>query len=754
MATPTAPTITAESEDNTIVVTIDGDSGVTNYVLYKLTSETEWTAGGNRSGDGDVIVIDLIIGYYNVVAYSVLDGDVSLIGNMETVRVSGSVDYRRTHYAACVVKDEQKIIEGLKYNTHIQVGTNKYAYLVDDNVGNSRNVHWWDGTDGNSAVAFSDNTTEFNYGIAGLARPTTAMSAELNAFNSTAKYGGRQEAGRYYYTYTLFDSERQVESLPATAIDYTTTNWSWSSYYESSKFPILSVLPETQTNPVGGSGFYTSNTKIRFYRTKRTNTSSAIVNPPNRFYFIGEIDYKSGLTSVVYTASNKTLAKTGGFAGVSAGDLIYVHGGLANPTPMESKVYKVATVPNNNSVTIEDDGGSQPNDTVSVSFLTFPDYANDMELNEEYEGRGSCPPSGVDCLAPFANRMYYFVGNVVYWSSAGRPEEVAQKYTLNFNLESASGTYTTSSLDMSPKLSTGMYGEARYEISELSGETVIAAYPLGNKLYLWTKEGNCGYLDGTFLTEGVRYNKLRKGIGIISARTLAETPYGLFGADENGIWLLNNRNEINRISKGVIDISDPDKDTYINPLTITNTFGIWSEELDEYLLCSVNDEDEETCSQIAYNPIRGVFSGVYAYPEFLGGCQFTSENKHQNYLTGGKTFDKDQSESLAQTLEFWMGQGSVETVKENVGVEIVYESITSDKIVTVSAYQNNIASTTGAMAFTGVQHTSSNLVGVISPHGSGRMFMIRIVIPSDCIAPILALNYIAEFIPWNEKRMR
>jgi hypothetical protein len=617
-------------------------------------------------------------------------------------------------------------------------------------MGTERRVYWWDGTDKSTAVPFANNTTAFNYGLAGLVRPTASISSELNDHAGTAKYGGRQEAGRYYYMYTYFDEARQVESLPSTVIDYTTTSWEWNATRESSKFPVITVTPATHTAPSDTSGRYDTNTKVRVYRTRRSNSGAGVINPPNKFYFIGEVDYAAAVASVAYTHATRKLVKTGAFANASAGDFIALSGG----TSVASKAYRIESKTNDNEVVLVSDGETYTNDTVTVNLMAMPDYAHDKELVEEYEGRGSPPPAGVDYLASFANRMYYFVGNTVYWSSAGRPEEVAQKFSLNYDLESDSGVQTTSSLEFVPLLSTGGNGEAKYEISELAGETVMAAYPLKNRLYIWTKEGTSGYLEGTYTTEGVRFFLLRKGIGVVSSKTISHTPYGIFGADRDGIWQLDGAGSLLRISKGVIDFADTTKDTYANQSYLEHSFGFWAYDLDEYVFCAVNLGINSYCAQVGYSPMRQVFSASYKYPALFGGCQLITSTGSQNYLTGGKTFDTTSAEALGQVLDFWMGQGSLETVKENVGVEIIYESITADKNVAVDVYQNNIASTTGAAAFTGTVHNDDNLVGVVRPHSSGRMFLIRITVPSDCHAPILAVNYIADFVPWNEKKQR
>jgi len=662
------------------------------------------------------------------------------------------------HIKHATIKDSSYIAKSLKYNTPLEVGTNKYAYMVDDDLGSNRECHHWDGTDRASAVAFVDNETAFNYGLAGLARPTATIHTEENTFDDepagNAIYGGRQEPGRYYYTYTLFDTVRKVESLPASVVDYTMTAYDWSQYYESSQFPVISVKPEVQSLPTVGSGRCDANTKVRVYRSRRTQDSKSVYNPPNKLFFLGDMDYNAGLTGVTFDDDTNTWTKVGGFANVSAGDVVYAYDKGDSDIP--DKAFIVVSSATDDVMVTQDDGTEYSDETtgMKISFMTINDYSHDKELVEEYEGRGSVPPQGIDFLASFANRMYYFVGNTVYWSSSGRPEEVAQEYTLNFSLLSAVGETVDSSLDVMPKLSTGGYGEAKYEISELAGETVVGAYPWKNRLYLWTEEGTSGYLDGTYSVEGVRFYLLRNGIGLISDKVLAKTPYGLFGADRDGMWQLNSQGELFRISKGIIDFSDDTKVTYADQSTLKNSFGVWSPELDEYIWCMVNSSQTNVYNQIAYNPVREVFSGFYRYSGIIGGCSLPSSAGYQNYLTDGKTFGSDYDDTLVGTLQFWMGQGSIESIKENLEVEIIYSSITANKDVTVNIYQNNISSTTGASSLLGITHNDDNLVGVVKPNGSGRMFLLSISVPVACQAPILALNYIANFVPWNEKRLR
>lgn len=75
---PTTPTLSVSVSGTTATATIDGDAGVTNFLVYKAAGETSWSAGGSRSGDGDIAVADLIAGVrYVFIAYSLSSGTYS-----------------------------------------------------------------------------------------------------------------------------------------------------------------------------------------------------------------------------------------------------------------------------------------------------------------------------------------------------------------------------------------------------------------------------------------------------------------------------------------------------------------------------------------------------------------------------------------------------------------------------------------------------------------------------------------------------
>lgn len=78
-AAPTAPTFSVVAGTDSFTLTIDGDAGVTNYVLYAKTSDSAWSDGGSRAGDGDVVISPLDPGVaYILCVYSSDAGTLSI----------------------------------------------------------------------------------------------------------------------------------------------------------------------------------------------------------------------------------------------------------------------------------------------------------------------------------------------------------------------------------------------------------------------------------------------------------------------------------------------------------------------------------------------------------------------------------------------------------------------------------------------------------------------------------------------------
>jgi hypothetical protein len=762
----------------------------------------------------------------------------------EAVENSGTCTW--TAHAGSYCHAKQVSILGTSYvannlnkTTRLEVGPNRYGYIVDDALCETslseRGPYWWDGA---GTTKHSSTTSLGDFGPAGLGRPATitkggtVTSGAIQVFdNGGSLLGGRMEAGIYYYMYTYYDSSRDVESLPSPVVDWdAAVRASWTGIQNSTKYPILRVVPDATHTVTIGSKRYDTNTKIRFYRSKRTSETDGMYNAPNEFYFLNEVSYTLDVTPTAVTCENPfKFTKTA--HGLSTGDRALVRGLTgADAGDINDRVWSVTRVDADNFTVFYDASAKTitlGSCTVSENFLE--DFFHDEELTEMYEGRGTPPPTNIDCLCPFENRMYYFKDATVYWSSAGRPEEVAQEYTLQYCLQDSAGDtsyggvtcqYTT--LTMKPWLMQGIQAEAKYEISELFGETVKATFPFNGRLYIFT-DNTTGYLRPSTSTEGVKYYLLRRGVGCCSDKTINLTPYGLFAADRKGVWNLNDNNVVKRLSENRIDHDTSSKDTYVYQSTIGDSFGVWVPDLNEYVWCAVNtlaatgtvsDLDVVTGTatvttsmahglssndcvvlwinswstaiyaqitvttttkftfttsqtgtnlvgkwakmsyvQMAYQPDWDIWSGVYKNVNMRGGCQIMTTRGVSSYfnIMTGTYYEMSKPTSsyypaLTQTLQFWFGSSSLQYVKHMIKHRIIYESCTADKNITVTAYQNKIASTTGSTSLS-ISHNDDNLVGVIEPIGSGRMMMVQLSIPSDCYSPIIAIDTEYDPVP-------
>jgi hypothetical protein len=676
--------------------------------------------------------------------------DAATLGSVVVRGVPVSSFTSHPHFVDCNVLTSHIIAKYLKDDSHLVVGPNKYAYCVDDNLGSSRAAYWWDGKDAADSATINLIGVEDN----------------IVTVQTTAAHG--------------FHVSQVIDTTGTT--NFNTTDKTILTIASTTVFTYAQTLDVA--NEAAGTVAVAASAQAAGFVNNATACNYAVAGLGRPTAAIAVADNASanrggrmevGTYYYMYTYYDTVRDVESLPSDVTSWDALYWSG-----TP-KSAIYPTITISRdaahgtrydtNTKVRVyrsfrwhdADSVYNPPNQFYFVgdanynasADMTLDDYAADTEIEQDpYEGRGSIPPTAVDCLAPFSNRMYYFVGNIAYWSSAGRPEEVAQEYTLTYKLANPNGGGTqTTTVPMQPLLYSGIAGEAKYEISELAGKTIIGAFPLGERLYLWT-EDTTGYLKTTTSSEGVKYYHVRKGLGLVSSKTLAHTPYGLFGADREGVWQLDNNRVLKRLSEDVIDINTSTKSTYALQSTLNESFGMWVPRLKEYLWCVVNTGESTVHRQIAYNPRRRIFNGIYAHADFTGGCSFLSTGGAQNFVTIGQTFTGATAGKLAQTLQFWMGQHSLGTVKDHLKVEVIYESITASATVSMTVYQNNIASTTGATTSPTFSHTDSNLVGTNDIHGSGRMFLVELSIPAYCGAPIISIGYSANEILWSEKARR
>jgi len=375
-----------------------------------------------------------------------------------------------------------------------------------------------------------------------------------------------------------------------------------------------------------------------------------------------------------------------------------------------------------------------------TSDTDFYDQLHDNEIiNFEYEGRGSVPPDDIDYIISFNDRMLYFKGNTLYWSSSGKPQEVAQEYTIAMATEEGLDPATVD-VQCKPKLSLGSYGEAKYEISELAGKTVTACLRRNEKVWVFTAN-TVGHLVATNKLEGYKYKEYRRGIGCVNDKCLVSTPFGIFGADRQGMWIIDNFGSLNRITDGRIDLLGG-TDTTITQSYVTDSFLLWVPVLNE-VWWSMQYSDTPSYIQIVYQADRKIFTGPYTHT-ITGGCNYETTSGMFTYVTNDKYVNTSTADTTqAQYLDFWFGQSNPVAIKDQLEVQPVH-SATPGASVNAKIYQSNIASTSG---ITAEDYDYSVEIKNLEAHSQGKLFKLELTLPSAGAA-LAAINYRYNIAGW------
>jgi len=92
---PAPPTIAVTLDGTTAAVAITGAAGATHYCKYKKTTESAWTDGGNRSGNGSISIAGLETGHaYIFMVYSELaDVYSTAVADLAVLAAGSSGDY-------------------------------------------------------------------------------------------------------------------------------------------------------------------------------------------------------------------------------------------------------------------------------------------------------------------------------------------------------------------------------------------------------------------------------------------------------------------------------------------------------------------------------------------------------------------------------------------------------------------------------------------------------------------------------------
>jgi hypothetical protein len=115
---PSTPVLAVSSSGTTVTATITGsDTGVTNYLKYRLVSDTAWQAGGSRSGNGTISVASLSYNaVYVFVVYSIAaSGAVSLPSLAKMVTLAATVD---NTYDKALIKTSEAYVR--KFGTTVK----------------------------------------------------------------------------------------------------------------------------------------------------------------------------------------------------------------------------------------------------------------------------------------------------------------------------------------------------------------------------------------------------------------------------------------------------------------------------------------------------------------------------------------------------------------------------------------------------------------------------------------------------------
>lgn len=356
------------------------------------------------------------------------------------------------------------------------------------------------------------------------------------------------------------------------------------------------------------------------------------------------------------------------------------------------------------------------------SGTTYTDFRGDDELLVEYEGRGTVLLDP-DFIVSYNDRMLYFKDNVLWWSSSGRPEEVARKYSITFYASNGTDTQTMFSY---PKLANG-YGEAKKEISELAGQTITGAIEKDGKLWIFTR-AIIGYLSEVS-GEGYVFKVFRRGVGAMNQFVLQSCEYGIFGFDGRGMWLMDNSNRITRLTDNRVDLSS----------FYTGTFlGIWVANLNEYWMCNGT-------TVIPYQADRGIFVGPYTL-SITAGCSWYDNTG----AWGIRGKSKIVEGAGAVDLVFYLGQSSPTTIKQSITVEAVQAGNSTINVKVTPLPRKSITGISpapteresGATAATAVRCTADT---------TGRMVKAEIILASSAGGGISTINYRYGPIEWSSE---
>lgn len=345
----------------------------------------------------------------------------------------------------------------------------------------------------------------------------------------------------------------------------------------------------------------------------------------------------------------------------------------------------------------------------------------------------------------------YWDPRCLEWSSAGRVEEVARKYTITFP--------GSESLVQLPELTPGQFGEARtFLADEVAGAiTGLAGY--GNQTITFTQRQAIAATGGV---EPFAFRILSRDVGLCSHWTLQQCgDYGLMGADAYGPWLYDGT--FKHVGRAMLDLSSTSA-TGVNSARLSYSFGVWVRELKEFWWFCAPPGGTLRTRAIPYQAERGLFCGPYDFclgtAEVTCGVNVVRANVDPVTILGlsnGRIVkvdstvmtDSDGTTARGWTARsrFYFGAEGGRGLKKSIGADLVFESITEGGQATARMWA-------GDSVDFGPRDTPDHYmqettmtdypIGHIPPAGQGRFIALDISESEGVEAPLVWITLRAQ----------
>ena len=389
----------------------------------------------------------------------------------------------------------------------------------------------------------------------------------------------------------------------------------------------------------------------------------------------------------------------------------------------------------------------------------YVDLRSDPEVQRD--GRLNCRggrPAACRYGVLHRGRAYYAGFNVdtstnlvdrrcIEWSSAGRPEEVARKYSVSISSQT---------IKQLPELTPGTFGEAKTWLPDDAGGIVTGMIGFGNEVLVTTDTMITG-LYGTM--EPFSQRVLSREVGCASHRTVQFCgDFGIMGCDAWGPWVYDGQS-FQAVGQAALALAA--SESSVNPAEIPNSLAVYVPGLKEYWWLTalpgatarrraiVWQADRQSFTQYEFN--LGTASIGAAANVVLAGAQPVTVLG----LSNGYVVKVDESQTLADhsgsaataapraRIRWWFGAANPETVKRDVRATVLFQSITAGKTVNMRMWACDTikAGQEQTLAYQDAQSTDTLYpAATLGPENEGRFVALDLIIPAGCDAPITVID--------------